>query len=216
MDGELLEIVKRLVIDFGDSFLVILFGSLVLVVLLFMLCWFITRRRYGKVEHQVPGGVVKDYLDSVIQNSTALRSALFREAGLDRNSPSVIPVYKLDKENKTSTLKARKEKEEQKEVEITTLKEQLAQKDQTIGNLQNQVSETSQRLNNEIEQLKQQLTTGREVSEQQDIDVKEELPEVPKKEPEIQMASSATPSPKKQGEEKTAEDLLDEFEKMLG
>ena len=63
----LMEIAKRLVSDFSDH-LVIIFASLsILIFFLFILCWYITKRRFNRAGHQVPGGVVKDYLDSVIQ-----------------------------------------------------------------------------------------------------------------------------------------------------
>ena len=50
------------------------------------------------MKHQIPASVVKSYLDSIIQNSTALKSSLFRGGGLDvdpNSIPSVMPLTDL-------------------------------------------------------------------------------------------------------------------------
>lgn len=60
-----------------------------------MWLWFANRRKYHNLKHQIPAHVVKNYLDSIIQNSTALKSSLFRGGGLDVSIPSVMPLQGL-------------------------------------------------------------------------------------------------------------------------
>lgn len=65
-----------------------------------VLCWvwLYNRRQYQNLKHQIPAKIVKNYLDSIIQNSTALKSSLFRGGGLDvdvNSIPSVMPLSEL-------------------------------------------------------------------------------------------------------------------------
>lgn len=82
---------------FGPELLVIQFGFLVILSTLFLWLWFSNRRKYHNLKHAIPANVVKSYLDSIIQNSTALKSSLFRGGGLDTNGgvPSVMPLHNL-------------------------------------------------------------------------------------------------------------------------
>jgi hypothetical protein len=81
---------------FGPEVLVIQSGFLVIVATLFLWLWFSNRRKYQNLKHAIPANVVKNYLDSIIQNSTALKSSLFRGGGLELgNIPSVLPLQNL-------------------------------------------------------------------------------------------------------------------------
>lgn len=81
---------------FGPELLVIQFGFLVILSTLFLWLWFSNRRKYHNLKHAIPATIVKSYLDSIIQNSTALKSSLFRGGGLDLNGvPSVMPLTHL-------------------------------------------------------------------------------------------------------------------------
>jgi hypothetical protein len=81
---------------FGPELLVIQFGFLVILFTLFLWLWFANRRKYHNLKHAIPANVVKNYLDSIIQNSTALKSSLFRGGGLELNGiPSVLPLQGL-------------------------------------------------------------------------------------------------------------------------
>lgn len=82
---------------FAPELLVIQFGFLVILSTLFLWLWFSNRRKYHNLKHAIPANVVKNYLDSIIQNSTALKSSLFRGGGLDVSGavPSVIPLQNL-------------------------------------------------------------------------------------------------------------------------
>lgn len=77
---------------FTPEILVILSGLLVITTTLFLWLWFANRRTYNLLRHQLPASVVKTYLDSVIQNSTSLKSALFRGGGNDIAMPTSMPV----------------------------------------------------------------------------------------------------------------------------
>jgi hypothetical protein len=72
----------------GTSIMTILF-----IILMFL--WLYNKKKYNSLKHQIPAGVVKNYLDSIIQNSSSLKSSLFRgELGLD-GVPSVMPISNL-------------------------------------------------------------------------------------------------------------------------
>ncbi len=80
----------------NDDILMILVGFLLIVSTLFLWLWFSNRRKYHNLKHAIPANIVKTYLDSIIQNSTALKSQLFRGGGADVGSiPSVIPLQNL-------------------------------------------------------------------------------------------------------------------------
>jgi multidrug efflux pump subunit AcrA (membrane-fusion protein) len=81
---------------FGPEILVIQFGFLIIVSTIFLWLWFSNRRKYQNLKHAIPANIVKSYLDSIIQNSTSLKSQLFRGGGIDVNGiPSVMPLHNL-------------------------------------------------------------------------------------------------------------------------
>lgn len=81
---------------FGPELLVIQFGFLVILSTLFLWLWFSNRRKYHNLKHAIPANIVKTYLDSIIQNSTALKSSLFRGGGTEVTGiPSVMPLTNL-------------------------------------------------------------------------------------------------------------------------
>jgi hypothetical protein len=91
-----LDIIINYFDKFGPELLVIQFGFLVILCTLFLWLWFSNRRKYNNLKHAIPATVVKSYLDSIIQNSTALKSSLFRGGALDANGiPSVMPIGNL-------------------------------------------------------------------------------------------------------------------------
>jgi len=75
---------------FTPEILVILSGLLVITTTLFLWLWFANRRTYNLLRHQLPASVVKQYLDTVIQNSNTLKNALFR-GGVDGLDPMSLP-----------------------------------------------------------------------------------------------------------------------------
>jgi hypothetical protein len=75
---------------FTPEILVILSGLLVITTTLFLWLWFANRRSYNLLRHQLPASVVKQYLDTVIQNSNTLKNALFR-GGVEGLDPMSLP-----------------------------------------------------------------------------------------------------------------------------
>ena len=272
--ADFLAVAKRLVTDFGDHLIIIFSALCVLILFLFILCWYITKRRFNRAGHQVPGGVVKDYLDSLIQNSMALRSSLFRDPALNPEAPSVMSIYKSKKEDKKvpkSTIPP----------DVSALKNQLSKKEKLIGELEEKLKSAPtkssseedepkemhiQSLYDEISELKKQREEAPTPAEGQDKlneiteernqlkekikeyeAIQHDLPNLEKlqeendqlkkdlKKGQEEVAVAAPPtteesspeesppeeepkkdSPPQGNKDKSAEDLLDEFEKMLG
>lgn len=126
---------------FGPELLVIQFGFLVILSTLFMWLWFSNRRKYHNLKHAIPANVVKSYLDSIIQNSTALKSSLFRGGGLEVNGvPSVMPLQSLGGGEGLAVNGA----------PSTALMEELNQKKALIASLEAQLS-SSQNAQREVE-----------------------------------------------------------------
>jgi predicted nuclease with TOPRIM domain len=116
---------------FGPELLVIQFGFLVILFTLFLWLWFANRRKYHNLKHAIPANVVKNYLDSIIQNSTALKSSLFRGGGLELNGiPSVLPLQGLSGGEGLAVSGA----------PSTALLEELNQKKAQIASLESQLS----------------------------------------------------------------------------
>ena len=116
---------------FGPELLVIQFGLLVILSTLFLWLWFSNRRKYHNLKHAIPANVVKSYLDSIIQNSTALKSQLFRGGGLDVGSvPSVMPLQNLTGGDGLAVSGA----------PSTALLEEINQKKALIASLESQLS----------------------------------------------------------------------------
>lgn len=126
---------------FGPELLVIQFGFLVILSTLFMWLWFSNRRKYHNLKHAIPANVVKSYLDSIIQNSTSLKSSLFRGGGLEVNGvPSVMPLQNLGGGEGLAVNGA----------PSTALMEELNQKKALIASLEAQLS-SSQNSQREVE-----------------------------------------------------------------
>ncbi|WPU64617.1 hypothetical protein [Peredibacter starrii] len=120
---------------FGPELLVIQFGFLIILSTLFLWLWFSNRRKYHNLKHAIPATVVKSYLDSIIQNSTALKSSLFRGGGLDVTGgsvPSVMPLQNLGGGDGLAVSGA----------PSTALLEEINQKKAYIASLESQLSST--------------------------------------------------------------------------
>jgi predicted nuclease with TOPRIM domain len=126
---------------FGPELLVIQFGFLVILSTLFLWLWFSNRRKYHNLKHAIPANVVKSYLDSIIQNSTSLKSQLFRGGGLDASGvPSVMPLQHLTGGEGLAVSGA----------PATALMEELNQKKALIAALESQLA-TAQSAQSELE-----------------------------------------------------------------
>jgi hypothetical protein len=149
---------------YSDLLVQLQFGFLVIIVAVLGWIWFYNRRKYQHLKHQIPASVVKSYLDSIIQNSTALKSSLFRGGGLDidpNSIPSVMPLNTLPggtsidlESGGDSALKA----------QIAQLQAQLAQKNLLISDLENKNADlagTVKQKQARIEELERLLAEAR-------------------------------------------------------
>lgn len=148
----------------SDNVFYILFSVLILLICVIVVYWFYTRKRMQELQHQIPANVLKSYLDSVIQNSNALKSSLFRGGGLEAGEgiPSVVPGGSLPTGNVDGAELA------SKNAEIAALKGQVANKESLIKDLEAQLSAAGSsddsesaaiitKLNTEIADLKAQI-----------------------------------------------------------
>jgi hypothetical protein len=143
------EILKRFLADLiavitestGDTMII---SSLIMLLVLGTLIsvWLYNRRKFHNLSHQIPASIVKNYLDSIIQNSTALKSSLFRGGGLEigQGIPSVVPTTDL---KPGSVSAASPEEINQKNAEISSLNSRLGDKDRLIADLEKRLSDAA-------------------------------------------------------------------------
>ncbi len=113
--------------------------------------WFYNRKKFHQLTHEIPASVVKNYLDSIIQNSTALKSSLFRGGGLDMGNgiPSVVPVGALPSSSN---------------IGVGNGSEEVNQKNAEISSLTLKLNDYL-RQNSDLEKRLQELANGKGVSE---------------------------------------------------
>lgn len=119
--------------NFTPEFLFIELAVLVIIFLGIIMMWLYNRKKYHDLAHQIPAGVIKNYLDSIIQNSNSLKSSLFRGGGADlgEGAPSVVSLGAAGG--------ASADELNRKNAEIDSLRSQLNEKTGTIGDLENKV-----------------------------------------------------------------------------
>lgn len=142
------ETINLIITKYNYQSLVISLAILLATVAILVLVWLYNRRKIHQLTHQIPASVLKNYLDSIIQNSTALKSSLFRGGGLDLGAgiPSVMPLSDLPRGNVDLGLS--QEQLNQKNAEISLLNSRLLTKDSQLRELEQQ-----------LESLKMQLTS---------------------------------------------------------
>lgn len=121
---------------------VLLIGFAVIIFAVLMWVWFYNRRKYNHLKHQIPASVVNTYLDSIIQNSNALKSSLFRGGGLGvdpKSIPSVLPLSDLQGGTPVQSTGD----DAQLRAEISRLNAELAQKNNIINELENKNADLS-------------------------------------------------------------------------
>lgn len=121
---------------------VLLIGFAIIIFAVLMWVWFYNRKKYNHLKHQIPASVVNTYLDSIIQNSNALKSSLFRGGGLDvdpKSIPSVLPLSDLQG---GASVQGTGD-DAQLRAEISRLNAELAQKNNIISELENKNADLS-------------------------------------------------------------------------
>jgi len=125
------------VTKFTDEAITITSLVLLFVLAVLIVYWLYNRRKFRKLTHQIPASVVKNYLDSIIQNSSSLKSSLFRGSGLDLGEgiPSVMPLKDLPVSG-VNIGGQDSESLNQKVAEVNSLKGMLSDKDRVISELE--------------------------------------------------------------------------------
>ncbi len=138
------ETINLILTKFTDETLSISIGLMGLLFVILIAYWVYYRRKFNDLKHQIPAQVVKNYLDSIIQNSSALKSSLFRGGGLDIEDgiPSVMPTSEL-RGTPVQVSNASSEELNQKNAEIASLKVSIGDKDKTITELEKKLGEAS-------------------------------------------------------------------------
>ncbi len=119
-------------------------GFLIIILSVFVWVWYYNRKKYNHLKHQIPASVVKSYLDSIIQNSTALKSSLFRGGGLDvdpSSVPSVMPLEDLPGSTAVNVGGATGGDDAALRAQIAGLQAQLAEKNSIVTDLESKNAE---------------------------------------------------------------------------
>ena len=149
------------------------------------------RKKYHNLKHQIPASVVKNYLDSIIQNSTALKSSLFRGGGLEIDPsaiPSVLPLDQMQTGASIGLGVVGEGGDEALRAEVARLQAQLAEKNNVIQDLENKnvdlegVVKAKQERIEELEKLlaEAQAAGGTESSGAGDAELMAQLDEITK------------------------------------
>jgi myosin heavy subunit len=138
------ETLRLILTKFTDETITIFSLLLLLTTITIIAYWLYNRKKFRELSHEIPASVVKNYLDSIIQNSNSLKSSLFRGGGLEIGSgiPSVVSVGDLPS---TTSLGIGSGAEEvnQKNAEISMLKQNLNDRVKQIADLEKQLSDLS-------------------------------------------------------------------------
>jgi len=163
------ETIKLFLTKFTDETITISGLSLLFITCVLIIYWIYNRKKFHRLTHQIPASVVKNYLDSIIQNSTSLKSSLFRGGGMDLGSgiPSVMPVSTLPTSGSVSAAGGVSSEElNQRLAEIAALQKQMSEKNQLIADLEAQLAasggggEDVSKYKEEIIELEEQLAAA--------------------------------------------------------
>jgi|GEM_PF-5092564 len=124
-----------------------------------IIVWILNRKKFHQFTHRIPASVLKSYLDTIIQNSISLRSALSRGGGGDFTpvasilSAEFLPSGNVDVE--TGGL----EDLRKKTAEIEGLRYQLKEKEGIIKQLETKLSQGGENSGGDSSFLKEQLSS---------------------------------------------------------
>ncbi len=146
------ETFKLIVTKFTDEAITITSMVLLFVLAVLVVYWLYNRRKFRKLTHQIPASVVKNYLDSIIQNSSSLKSSLFRGGGLEMGEgiPSVMPLKDLPAGSISVGAGNDSEALNQKVAELSALKGKVADKDRVIAELEKRIENLSENANEDL------------------------------------------------------------------
>lgn len=141
------EILRLVLTKFTDETITI-FGILSLLTMTgIVIYWFHNRKKFHQLQHEIPASIVKNYLDSIIENSNSLKSSLFRGGGLDigLGVPAVVPVTTLPS-SPSIAVGSSSEELNQKNAEISALKQNVNDRTKQISDLEARLKEAEQSL----------------------------------------------------------------------
>jgi cell division protein FtsB len=141
------ETLRLILTKFTDETITI-FGLLSLLTMMgIVIYWFYYRKKFHQLQHEIPASIVKNYLDSIIENSNSLKSSLFRGGGLDigLGIPAVVPVAGLPSTQSIS-VGSSSEELNQKSAEIASLKQNVTDRTRQITELEARIRDTEQSL----------------------------------------------------------------------
>ena len=156
------ETLRLILTKFTDETITVFSLLLLVTMLAIVIYWFYNRKKFHQLSHEIPASVVKNYLDSIIQNSNSLKSSLFRGGGLDIGNgiPSVVPVGDLPS-SMSIGIGSGSEEITQKNAEIASLAQKLKDSQKQIADLEKRLQDLSagKGLGAETELLKKDLAT---------------------------------------------------------
>lgn len=159
------ETIRLILTKFTDETITV-FSLLLLVTMVgIIIYWFYNRKKFHQLSHEIPASVVKNYLDSIIQNSNSLKSSLFRGGGLDIGNgvPSVVPVGDLPSSSSIH-IGSGSEEISQKNAEVAALHQKLSDRQRQIQDLEKTIQDLSsgKGLGAESEILKKDLSQSQQ------------------------------------------------------
>lgn len=159
------ETLRLILTKFTDETITV-FSLLLLVTMVgIIIYWFYNRKKFHQLSHEIPASVVKNYLDSIIQNSNSLKSSLFRGGGLDIGNgiPSVFPVGDLPS-SMSIGIGSGGEESSLKNAEIASLTQKLNDRQKQILDLERSIQDLSagKGLGAETELLKKDLASSQQ------------------------------------------------------
>lgn len=165
--GTVSETVRLILTKFTDETITIFGLMLLMTSILIIVYWFYNRKKFRELQHEIPASVVKNYLDSIIQNSNSLKSSLFRGGGLDIGTgiPSVVPVGDLPSSSSIG-IGSNAEELNQKNAEISMLKQNLNDKNKQVTDLEKQITELASGKGGDADALKAAQAKARELEAQ--------------------------------------------------
>ena len=158
------ETLRLILTKFTDETITVFSLMLLVTMVGIIIYWFYNRKKFHQLSHEIPASVVKNYLDSIIQNSNSLKSSLFRGGGLDIGNgiPSVVPVGDLPSSMNIGLGSG--EESTQKNAEIAALSQRLTDRQRQIADLERTIAELSsgKGLGAETELMKKDLASAQQ------------------------------------------------------
>ncbi len=161
-----MELIKLVLTKFTEEAINISILVLLITMCALVATWLYYRKKFRELKHEIPASIVKDYLDAIIQNSTSLKSQLFRGGGLEvgEGVPSVMPLNRLP--GGAIGISGSGEDVAQKNAEISMLRNMVTEKERMRQELEEKLLQMQELLDTnssaeEVQILKEEIETLR-------------------------------------------------------